>query len=95
MSSNPAPERLQRMATMSPRQTRSVPRLVPVFCRERADKTQNVPNWDRFTIVGTSTEIFKDYLRLTSVSVHELEFASVVVRCLCVYGDLTVPMGQL
>ena len=29
---------------------------------------QNVPNWDRFTIVGTSQEIFKDYLRLTSVS---------------------------
>ncbi|THH19429.1 hypothetical protein EW146_g1717 [Bondarzewia mesenterica] len=26
----------------------------------------NVPNWDRFTIVGTSQEIFKDYLRLTS-----------------------------
>ncbi|KAI0033678.1 SAC3/GANP/Nin1/mts3/eIF-3 p25 family-domain-containing protein [Vararia minispora EC-137] len=26
----------------------------------------NVPNWDKFTIVGTSREIFKDYLRLTS-----------------------------
>ncbi|EPQ56396.1 hypothetical protein GLOTRDRAFT_59626 [Gloeophyllum trabeum ATCC 11539] len=26
----------------------------------------NVPNWDRFTIVGTSQELFKDYLRLTS-----------------------------
>ncbi|KAI0319631.1 SAC3/GANP/Nin1/mts3/eIF-3 p25 family-domain-containing protein [Amylostereum chailletii] len=26
----------------------------------------NVPNWDRHTIVGTSREIFKDYLRLTS-----------------------------
>lgn len=26
----------------------------------------NVPNWDRHTIVGTSKEIFKDYLRLTS-----------------------------
>ncbi|KAH9940929.1 SAC3/GANP/Nin1/mts3/eIF-3 p25 family-domain-containing protein [Epithele typhae] len=26
----------------------------------------NVPGWDRFTIVGTSKEIFKDYLRLTS-----------------------------
>ncbi len=38
------------------------------FCRERTDKSQNVPNWDRFTIVGTSQEIFKDYLRLTSVS---------------------------
>lgn len=28
---------------------------------------QNVIDWDRFTIVGTSQEIFKDYLRLTSV----------------------------
>lgn len=27
-----------------------------------------MPNWDRYTIVGTSAEIFKDYLRLTSVS---------------------------
>ncbi|KAF7430555.1 hypothetical protein PC9H_006263 [Pleurotus ostreatus] len=26
----------------------------------------NVPNWDKFTIVGTSTELFKNYLRLTS-----------------------------
>jgi len=26
----------------------------------------NVPNWDRYTIVGTNNEIFKDYLRLTS-----------------------------
>ncbi|KIL00729.1 hypothetical protein PAXRUDRAFT_129093 [Paxillus rubicundulus Ve08.2h10] len=26
----------------------------------------NVPNWDRYTIVGTSQELFKDYLRLTS-----------------------------
>lgn len=29
--------------------------------------SQNVPNWDRHTIVGTNTELFKDYLRLTSV----------------------------
>ena len=29
---------------------------------------QNVIDWDKFTIVGTSKEIFKDYLRLTSVS---------------------------
>jgi hypothetical protein len=28
---------------------------------------QNVPNWDQHTIVGVSLEIFKDYLRLTSV----------------------------
>ncbi|KII85821.1 hypothetical protein PLICRDRAFT_44236 [Plicaturopsis crispa FD-325 SS-3] len=26
----------------------------------------NVPNWDRYTIVGTNQEIFKDYLRLTT-----------------------------
>jgi hypothetical protein len=26
----------------------------------------NVIDWDRFTIVGTSQELFKDYLRLTS-----------------------------
>ncbi|KAG9312943.1 SAC3/GANP/Nin1/mts3/eIF-3 p25 family-domain-containing protein [Chiua virens] len=26
----------------------------------------NVPHWDRHTIVGTSQELFKDYLRLTS-----------------------------
>ena len=30
---------------------------------------QNVPNWDRHTIVGTSQEVFKDYLRLTSVNI--------------------------
>ncbi|KAI0629157.1 SAC3/GANP/Nin1/mts3/eIF-3 p25 family-domain-containing protein [Trametes polyzona] len=33
---------------------------------DNPDADPNVPNWDRFTIVGTSTEIFKDYLRLTS-----------------------------
>jgi hypothetical protein len=26
-----------------------------------------VPNWDRYTIVGTNQEVFKDYLRLTTV----------------------------
>lgn len=31
------------------------------------DSVQNVPNWDRFTIVGTNPETFKDYLRLTTV----------------------------
>jgi hypothetical protein len=31
---------------------------------------QNVPNWDRFTIVGTNQNIFKDYLRLTTVRMH-------------------------
>ena len=30
---------------------------------------QNVPNWDQHTIVGTCQEIFKDYLRLTSVRI--------------------------
>lgn len=36
---------------------------------------QNVIDWDADTIVGTSKEIFKDYLRLTSVSfVHGLKF---------------------
>jgi hypothetical protein len=30
---------------------------------------QNVLDWDRHTIVGTCTDIFKDYLRLTSVRV--------------------------
>ncbi|RDX48240.1 hypothetical protein OH76DRAFT_1440771 [Lentinus brumalis] len=33
---------------------------------DEPETNSNVPNWDRFTIVGTSTEIFKDYLRLTS-----------------------------
>ncbi|RPD64260.1 hypothetical protein L226DRAFT_533569 [Lentinus tigrinus ALCF2SS1-7] len=33
---------------------------------DEPEANSNVPNWDRFTIVGTSTEIFKDYLRLTS-----------------------------
>ncbi|KAI0334525.1 hypothetical protein GY45DRAFT_1269620 [Cubamyces sp. BRFM 1775] len=33
---------------------------------DNPDADPNVPNWDRFTIVGTSQEIFKDYLRLTS-----------------------------
>ena len=41
----------------------------PLCSAASADcRVQNVPNWDRFTIVGTSQEIFKDYLRLTSVS---------------------------
>ncbi|KAI0372728.1 hypothetical protein BV20DRAFT_963798 [Pilatotrama ljubarskyi] len=33
---------------------------------DNPEANPNVPNWDRFTIVGTSQEIFKDYLRLTS-----------------------------
>jgi len=38
---------------------------------------QNVPNWDQHTIVGTSQEIFKDYLRLTSVRIAFLFFTIV------------------
>ncbi|KAJ2919470.1 hypothetical protein MD484_g902, partial [Candolleomyces efflorescens] len=33
---------------------------------EQPDADPNVVDWDRFTIVGTSQELFKDYLRLTS-----------------------------
>ena len=40
-----------------------------VFGLFLADYSKNVIDWDRFTIVGTSQELFKDYLRLTSVSV--------------------------
>ena len=29
-------------------------------------------DWDKFTIVGTSQNIFKDYLRLTTVSLYFL-----------------------
>jgi hypothetical protein len=36
------------------------------WCRRHL---QNVPNWDQHTIVGVSQEIFKDYLRLTSVRI--------------------------
>jgi hypothetical protein len=38
---------------------------------------QNVPNWDQYTIVGTSQEIFKDYLRLTSVRAFFFSFVIV------------------
>lgn len=31
---------------------------------------QNVLDWDRHTIVGTCTDTFKEYLRLTSVRVN-------------------------
>ncbi|KAI0766582.1 SAC3/GANP/Nin1/mts3/eIF-3 p25 family-domain-containing protein [Trametes elegans] len=37
-----------------------------MFDADGPETNTNVPNWDRFTIVGTSQEIFKDYLRLTS-----------------------------
>ncbi|OCH90997.1 hypothetical protein OBBRIDRAFT_818983 [Obba rivulosa] len=38
----------------------------PSFDGDEPEVNPNVPGWDRFTIVGTSREIFKDYLRLTS-----------------------------
>ncbi|KAI0923988.1 hypothetical protein AcW1_006782 [Taiwanofungus camphoratus] len=38
----------------------------PSYDADEPEANPNVPNWDRFTIVGTSREIFKDYLRLTS-----------------------------
>ncbi|EMD38887.1 hypothetical protein CERSUDRAFT_112615 [Gelatoporia subvermispora B] len=38
----------------------------PSFDADEPEVNANVPGWDRFTIVGTSREIFKDYLRLTS-----------------------------
>jgi hypothetical protein len=37
------------------------------ICDLLTDYVQNVPNWDRYTIVGTNQEVFKDYLRLTTV----------------------------
>ncbi|EJF64140.1 hypothetical protein DICSQDRAFT_54014 [Dichomitus squalens LYAD-421 SS1] len=33
---------------------------------DEPETSLNVQDWDRYAIVGTSTEIFKDYLRLTS-----------------------------
>ncbi|GBE86490.1 SAC3/GANP/Nin1/mts3/eIF-3 p25 family-domain-containing protein [Sparassis latifolia] len=38
----------------------------PSFDTDEPELNSNVPGWDRFTIVGTSQETFKDYLRLTS-----------------------------
>ncbi|KAH9933307.1 SAC3/GANP/Nin1/mts3/eIF-3 p25 family-domain-containing protein [Fomitopsis serialis] len=38
----------------------------PSFDGDAPEMNTNVPNWDKHTIVGTSREIFKDYLRLTS-----------------------------
>ncbi|PPQ63387.1 hypothetical protein CVT24_005652 [Panaeolus cyanescens] len=37
-----------------------------VSAADEPEGDPNVIDWDRFTIVGTSQEIFKDYLRLTS-----------------------------
>jgi hypothetical protein len=38
----------------------------PFVNADEPEADPNVPNWDQYTIVGTSQEIFKDYLRLTS-----------------------------
>ncbi|TFK39401.1 SAC3/GANP/Nin1/mts3/eIF-3 p25 family-domain-containing protein [Crucibulum laeve] len=38
----------------------------PFTAADDPEADPNVMEWDRFTIVGTSREIFKDYLRLTS-----------------------------
>lgn len=42
---------------------------------------QNVIYWDRATIVGTSQEIFKDYLRLTTVSHRPCPLRRTLHRC--------------
>ena len=40
----------------------------PSYAMDEDDPEANssVPNWDKYTIIGTNQEIFKDYLRLTS-----------------------------
>lgn len=38
----------------------------PAYYGDDPEADPNVPNWDRYTIVGTNQNIFKDYLRLTS-----------------------------
>ncbi|KAH9939138.1 SAC3/GANP/Nin1/mts3/eIF-3 p25 family-domain-containing protein [Amylocystis lapponica] len=38
----------------------------PAFDGDEPEAKSSMPNWDRFAIVGTSQDIFKDYLRLTS-----------------------------
>ncbi|KZT09923.1 uncharacterized protein LAESUDRAFT_734984 [Laetiporus sulphureus 93-53] len=38
----------------------------PMYNADDPEANPSVPNWDKHTIVGTSQEIFKDYLRLTS-----------------------------
>lgn len=61
---------------MTRKQIRYVFRLFFDLLSETHGDIQNVPNWDRFTIVGTNKEIFKDYLRLTSVSEQSLVHCS-------------------
>lgn len=53
------------------KQTRYVV-LIEVGQAKKLNNEQNVIEWDRHTIVGVSQEIFKDYLRLTTVSTLSL-----------------------
>lgn len=45
---------------------------------------QNVINWDRYTIKGTSEQIEKSYLRLTSVSSRHVLFAIITQLHICI-----------
>lgn len=49
----------------------SIIRPGSLSCHQLINK--NVIDWDRQTIKGTSTKLEKSYLRLTSVSRHDLE----------------------
>jgi len=53
-----------QLELMNLKEIRSV--FTCLFLLNLTDILQNVFDWDRYTIVGTSQEIFKDYLRLTS-----------------------------
>ncbi|KIY52836.1 hypothetical protein FISHEDRAFT_63536 [Fistulina hepatica ATCC 64428] len=44
------------------------PHLNHSWTRTNTPQTEDELDWDRFTIVGTNEEIFKEYLRLTSAS---------------------------
>jgi hypothetical protein len=54
-----------RMGWMIPKLTRCVLEYTIIMMYSR--KLQSINDWDRYTIVGTSKQVFKDYLRLTSV----------------------------
>ncbi|KAI0272684.1 SAC3/GANP/Nin1/mts3/eIF-3 p25 family-domain-containing protein [Gloeopeniophorella convolvens] len=59
----------QRTAHLFAQSSRSAS---PFGGADEPEADPNVPNWDQYTIVGTSQEIFKDYLRLTSDPKPEL-----------------------
>jgi len=59
------------------RLTQSVLLIQVNFFMPLTPRLKNVPNWDRFTIVGTNQEIFKDYLRLTAASLLDNFFVPV------------------